>query len=217
MSDFWDWSSYAACTYSRLAARYIGMDHLPYPPNASTPPIEVPFLCDGEGEYDGLPFSTYPIRKGWTTETDNLRWSQCSDVELAKRVQLWLYFGLLSEFCGRVVPQAIFRSGDMYTGRLTLTTAELPRFIDDRRRRKCEQDREVTNQMLIEAMQLSKLIEAKITSKTGPLAPVSCSVRILIETLNSAQGLRVATIRSDRRYQAGRRWPFVFAAGLIDG
>ena len=193
------------------------MDHLPYPPNASTLPIEVPFLCDGEGEYDGLPFSTYPIRKGWATETDNLQWLQCSHVELAKRVQLWLYFGLLSKFCGRVVPRTIFRSGDIYTGRLTLTTTELPCFIDDHRRRRCEQDGEVTNQILIEAMQLSELIEAKITSKTGPLAPVSCSVRVLIETLNSAQGLQVATISSDCRYQAGRRWPFVFSAGLING
>lgn len=34
--------------------------------------LHVPFLCDGEAEYDGYPFKTYPIHKRWSQAVDDL-------------------------------------------------------------------------------------------------------------------------------------------------
>ena len=55
------------------------MDHLLYPLNTFVAQLHVPFLCDGEAEYDGYPFKTYPIRKRWSQAVDDLLWLQCAD------------------------------------------------------------------------------------------------------------------------------------------
>lgn len=56
------------------------MDHLMYPLNTFVAQLHVPFLCDGEAEYDGYPFKPYPIRKRWSQAVDDLLWLQCADV-----------------------------------------------------------------------------------------------------------------------------------------
>ena len=62
-------------------------------------------------------------------QTGGLEWLRCSDEELAKRVQLWLYFGLLSEFCGRVIPRASLRAIDQTTKSPRLCTTQLSQLL----------------------------------------------------------------------------------------
>lgn len=76
------------------------MNHLPWPKNEHLPPFEVPYMCTGEPDYDGLEFSKYPFRRGWTTSVDKYGWMDCSPETAATRAQSWLYFGLLDAFIG---------------------------------------------------------------------------------------------------------------------
>lgn len=193
------------------------MDHLLYPLNTFVAQLQVPFLCDGEAEYDGFPFTTYPIRKRWSQAVDDLLWLQCEDEEFAKRVQLWLYFGLLSSFCGHVVPRAILRESDTCTGSIRLSTARIPSILETRNLRNFDANVEDLRSLLVEAWRLSELVESRVTSRQKTLLQISCSVRILLETLNSTHGLQLKTLSSTRRYLFGRRWPFEFSTGLIHG
>ena len=193
------------------------MDHLDYPLNTDIDHLRIPFLCDNEAEYDCGPYSTYPVRKGWTDEIKISQWLQCSDEDLARRVQLWLYFGLLSEFCGFLVPRAIFRHFDASTGALRISTARLPQLIDSRRQTLWSGRSKDIRELLEEALRFSDLVEAHVISRQSLLSLVSCSVRVLIQTLNSAQGLNIGMMSSVQRYQAGRRWPLRFSVGILEG
>lgn len=193
------------------------MDHLSYPQSTDINHLCIPYLCDGIAEYDGGPFSAYPFRQGWAHRPHSLQWLRCSDNILARRVQVWLYFGLLSEFCGCVIPQHTFRCADGLTGTPRLSTIRLPQLVDTHKHTKWKRNLNDCRKLLEEALRLSDLVEARITSMQGPLSLVSCSVRALIQSLNSAQGLRVKTINSIRRYQAGRRWPLRFSTDIIEG
>lgn len=192
------------------------MDHLLYPLSTNIPPLQIPFLYDGEEEYDNRGFTTYSLRKGWANSTTSLEWLQCSDEDLAKRAQLWLYFGLLSEFCGRVVLKSALRRVNEVTASPELSTVNLLGLIDNRKRGRSKENLEKTRRLLEEALRLSELVEIRITSALGSLHLISCSVRVLLQTLNSAQGLQIQALSSARRYQAGRRWPLKFSAGLFD-
>ena len=193
------------------------MDHLSYPLNTHVTRLQIPFLCDGEAEYDGLPFATFPSRKGWSNVTGDFLWLQCADEELAKRVQLWLYFGLLSSYCGRVVPRAILRESENGADSVRLSTACILRILKSRNLKTSNGNAEDLRSLLMEALYLSDLVETKVTSRQRTLPQVSCSVRILLETLNSAQGLQLKTLSSARRYVLGHWWPFEFSTGLIHG
>ena len=192
------------------------MDHLSYPLSHTVDPPAVPLLCDGEAEYDGLPFSTYPLRKNWTDTPGGLEWLRCSDEELAKRVQLWLYFGLLSEFCGRVIPRASLRAIDQTTKSPRLCTTQLSQLLKAQKLQWPTRNSAATRQLLARAMRLSEMVEGIIVPSSCPLLLISCSVRVLLQTLNCAQGLQITTMTSNRRYQAGRRWPLKFSRGLVD-
>lgn len=189
------------------------MDHLLYPPTNHIAPLEIPFLCDGADEYDGLSFTTYPLRKGWTNSAHSLQWLQCSDEELARRVQLWLYFGLLSEFCGRVVLKATLRRVNTLSASPKLFTKNLSQLIETRKRTR---NLEKAGSLLAKALRYSELVEGRVTSNLGSLHLISCSVRVLLQTLNCAQGLQIRILSSTNRYQAGRRWPLKFSAGFFD-
>ena len=192
------------------------MDHLLYPSSSHNALPQIPFLCDGETEYDGLPFKTYAIRRGWSETEDSLRWLQCDAGQIAKRVQLWLYFGLLSSFCGRVIPRATLRDIDQ-TGSIRLSTARIQRIFETWPSRKSEGQSEYRRQLLIDALRLSDLVEDMVTSEQKALPCISCSVRVLLETLNSSQGFQLTYLSPARRYSLGRRWPFRFSNGLLDG
>lgn len=69
----------------------------------------------------------------------------------------------------------------------------------------------------MEAWRLSELVESRVTSRQRTLLQISCSVRILLETLNSTHGLQLKKLSSTRRYSFGRTWPFEFSTGLIHG
>ena len=71
--------------------------------------------------------------------------------------------------------------------------------------------------LLVEAWRLSELVESRVTSRQRTLLQISCSVRILLETLNSTHGLQLKNLSSTRRYSFGRRWLFEFSTGLIHG
>ena len=49
------------------------MGHLLTPCHPLHEPIEVPFVCNKLGEYDGGPLSTYPVGKGRANLTDQTR------------------------------------------------------------------------------------------------------------------------------------------------
>ncbi|KAL8826609.1 MAG: hypothetical protein Q9170_007337, partial [Blastenia crenularia] len=78
------------------------MNHLPWPKNEVFPPLEIPYLCSDEPEYDGLGFQDYPLRRGWSTPSNRHEWMHnCSPDTVAVRAQSWLFFGLLNVFLGR--------------------------------------------------------------------------------------------------------------------
>ena len=193
------------------------MNHLLYPLDTHVAPLQFPIVCDGEAEYDGLPFATYPIRQGWSTTTGSLQWLQCTDDELAKRMQLWLYFGVLSSFCGHVIPRAALRDTDLSTNTIRLSTAQLPCMLNTRKVADSDENLDTARIMLMYASRLSEMIEGRLLSRQKVLLQVSCSIRILLETLNSTQGLQLKTLNPARRYSLGRRWPFEFSTGLIHG
>lgn len=187
------------------------MDHLLYPLSKGIPSLQVPFLCGDEDEYDGRSFATFPCRKGWADPSNSLRWLQCSDDELARRVQTWLYFGLLSAFCGNTIARASLCRIDELTGSHYLSTTKLHHYLDKR------ENSESRRTLLREAFYCSQLVEQRVTSNLGPLSLISCSVRVLLQTMNSTQGLQVQTINSTQRYHNGQRWPLKWSEGLFDG
>ena len=187
------------------------MDHLLYPQGEAVPPLRIPILCDDEDEYDGCSFMNFPCRRGWANPSNSLGWLQCEDDELARRVQSWLYFGLLSAFCDHTISRAFLCRIDEFTGIRYLSTAKLHQVLDKRR------NLEDGRMLLKEALQCSELVEQRVASSTGPLHLISCSVRVLLQTLNSTQGLRIKTISSTQRYHIGQRWPFKWSEGLFDG
>ena len=73
------------------------MDHVPYPRNPSFPKIEIPYICGLHEDYDGQGFFDYPVRRHWAEAAETFQWMDCSPDELVKRIQNWLYFGLLHE------------------------------------------------------------------------------------------------------------------------
>lgn len=76
------------------------MNHLPWPKNIEFPPLEVPYVCGEEPSYDGLAFSEFPQRRGWSTSDRKHQWMNCSPEKGAIRAQSWLFFGLLDMFLG---------------------------------------------------------------------------------------------------------------------
>lgn len=69
----------------------------------------------------------------------------------------------------------------------------------------------------MEAWRLSELVESRVTSRQRIILQISCSVCILLETLNSTHGLQLKNLSSTCRYSFGHRWPFEFSTGLIHG
>lgn len=168
------------------------MDHLIYPENPGVPPLSVPFLCTGCTEYDNLEFCSYPYRQRWASEDEPLAWLSCEAEELARRAQVWLYFGTLSDFLGEHIAASSFESS---TG--NLTTRSLPGLLWGRRhaylpssstkRAMKSQSSDKTTQLLKNAARFSELLEQRLTDSTGALALVACSVKVLLEELNSAR------------------------------
>ena len=76
------------------------MDHLPRPRNPTLELDEVPYIC--HGEYDGLGFVDYPVRKGWATEGGDISQALSTkpEREISAFVQQYLWFGLGHEILG---------------------------------------------------------------------------------------------------------------------
>ena len=103
------------------------MDHLPYPNNATLPPLRVPYLCGDVESYDGLGLEEFPRRKGWTTNIPPSQWSTRDTA----RMQSWLFFGLLEELAGQSFERHHFL--DVSTdGQQYVTTRKLPALLKDR-------------------------------------------------------------------------------------
>ena len=187
------------------------MDHLLYPTGTTILPLQIPLLCNDEDVYDGVSFTAFPCRRAWANESNTLQWLQCSDEGLARRVQIWLYFGLLSAFCGCSVSKAFFYSVDDVTEYPCLITARLHHLLD---KRKSLDDGRA---LLREASKYSDLVEQRVTSNLVSLHLISCSVRLLLQTVNSTQGLKIKSISSTQRYHIGQRWPLKWSENLFDG
>lgn len=130
---------------------------------------------------------------------------------------LAVFWSFVELFCGHVVPRAILRESDTCTGSIRLSTARIPFILETRNLRNFDANVEDLRSLLVEAWRLSELVESRVTSRQRTLLQISCSVRILLETLNSTHGLQLKNLSSTRRYSFGRRWPFEFSTGLIHG
>ena len=106
------------------------MDHVPYPKNAITPKLEIPYICDNLQDYDGLGFFNYAVRRGWCTSANREGWIDCSPAMAAKRGQNWLYFGLLREILGKRYCKEAFLKRSLAGGGFFIDTNELPEYLD---------------------------------------------------------------------------------------
>ncbi|KAL8918178.1 MAG: hypothetical protein Q9208_007530 [Pyrenodesmia sp. 3 TL-2023] len=102
------------------------MNHLPWPPNDEAPPLEIPYICDNLEDFDGLNFLEYPIRRGWSTPDDKFQWMTTSDLMVAKRVENWLFFGLLQVFLGDLFEKDDYITLSRRSHTSILDTTKLP-------------------------------------------------------------------------------------------
>lgn len=107
------------------------MNHVPYPRNDHSPSLEIPYICDDLVDYDGLEFSEYPSRRGWSVEGDKFHWMKAPPVLVAKRAQNWLYFGLLQVFLGPLFDKQDFISSSGRSNGRVLDSCLLPHRLLD--------------------------------------------------------------------------------------
>ena len=103
------------------------MDHLPYPPKASLPPLRIPYLCKQVERYDGLGLESFPLRAGWLSDSQSSTWYAC---HASARAQSWLYFGLLQELFGRAFDEQDFLDTAI-TEQQFVTSARLPVLLNE--------------------------------------------------------------------------------------
>ena len=105
------------------------MDHLPYPSNPTLPPIDIPYMCQDIETYDGLGFTTFPSRMGWTSHTSQVQWYECEADTAAGRAQSWLFFGLLQEVLGDDFDRTMFLRQDSGLQRSRVVSKRLSVFL----------------------------------------------------------------------------------------
>lgn len=201
------------------------MDHLIYPDHPALPPLAVPYLCDGCTEYDCLDFCTYPQRQGWASKDESFGWLACPAEQLCQRAQIWLYFGTLSEFLGEPISPIAFRLPGADGSSARVSTAGLLRLLERKSQRYKKplvkkvgaQKSPVDKATLVlkEAMRLSELLEQQIIDQEGmgTLALISCSIRVLLQTLGSAKYARRSSNHSPRSTAPITQYRFPFEAG----
>jgi hypothetical protein len=107
------------------------MDHLPYPPDPATAPVQVPFCCENTDLYDGGSWKSFPERVGWTSNDSSHLWlSGDPEVDIA-RAQSWMFFGLLELVFGPKFNYDAFTYIDQMSGRKLVTTAALPGLLEE--------------------------------------------------------------------------------------
>ena len=105
------------------------MDHVPYPQNPSLPKIEIPYICGLLEDYDGQGFLDYPVRRHWAEAAETFQWMDCSGVEVAKRIQNWLFFGLLHEILGQDYHKDSFLRRNSSAEGYVIDTTTLPEYL----------------------------------------------------------------------------------------
>lgn len=168
------------------------MDHFTYPRDAEIPFPVIPFLCDDCTEYDDLGLCNYPHRQGWATREEPLAWLFCDSAELARRAQVWLYFGTLSEFAGEHISPLSFRSprGHLTTRALhDILKRQKHSYLSFRAtpRLTATKSPDRLASILKEATRFSELLEQQLVDGTGILALISCSIRVLLQELGTAK------------------------------
>ncbi|KAL8701391.1 MAG: hypothetical protein Q9201_004929 [Fulgogasparrea decipioides] len=107
------------------------MNHLPWPHNDHLSPPEVPYVCDDLPDFDNLEFKEYPFRRGWSTPEVKFNWIHPSQGVTAKRVQNWLYFGVLQVFLGNRFDKQEYITLSHVSNRWVLNTRLLPQRCSD--------------------------------------------------------------------------------------
>ncbi|KAI4280821.1 MAG: hypothetical protein L6R35_005819 [Caloplaca aegaea] len=102
------------------------MNHLPWPKNGDVPPPEPPYVCEGELDYDGFEYQGFPFRRGWSRPEAKFQWMNCAPTLIAKRAQVWLYFGLLKVFLGRSFRKQDFISLSHHSNSWILNSRTFP-------------------------------------------------------------------------------------------
>ena len=157
------------------------IDHLISPNDSAVAPLLIPSLCDGGTNYDFSAFHDYPQRQGWATREEPLAWLSCSTDELARRAQIWLYFGTLTEFTGEHVSPASFRSPEGHLMTKGLSGLLRKRTRPDRIARPGDN----VSILLKEAARSSEMLEQQLIDATGTLALIACSIRVLLQELGA--------------------------------
>ena len=171
------------------------MDRLIYPAQSPIKSLQIPIII--EEEYDGQSFFDYPRRRYWSDISSTDLWSSCINDELAKRVEIWLFFGLLSEFCGRPIRRSELCDVDT-NGRLScVNTKKLPQILEakslilpiDRRGWGQERLLEYLDRLFVEASRSIGIVDQETSGPPGDLLLINSSVRALLQTLISARGI----------------------------
>ncbi|KAL8995269.1 MAG: hypothetical protein Q9188_006857 [Gyalolechia gomerana] len=179
------------------------MNHLPWPQNSCSPPIEVPYVCSDLPGFDGLNFSQYPVRRGWSTQEDKFQWMNGPPILTARRAQDWLYLGLLQLFLGRLFNKQDFISLSPFSNAWILDSLLLPRRLSDlvRTVKKdstgsndellyTENLRDKWNDAFLDARMHLEILDVRMDNESiapdETLSLVTASIAILFESLQNA-------------------------------
>lgn len=222
------------------------MDHVAYPDGAALDPLVIPYVCDSDSlaDFDSNDFQGFPVKSGWVSEPklnengSKCGWLACSSPELARRAQVWLYFGLLSAFVDLPIRDVVSIMVTTSEGETrVLCSAALPDLLRRRQHifkapsggssvRKKERQalhaKDEKIRLLRAATLYSECLETALSQDSGVPSPdvyrlqiISCSIRILLQTLGCAKFedptttlKRLETHSSTPRYPgtSHRRW-----------
>lgn len=180
----------------------------------------MPVLCAQTFAYEGPDFFDYPKKRAWAKESDILGWLDCSDDELAKRAQEWLYFGTLCEFAEIKYPYPYSTRPVRAEGLPLLSTVTS---IDPLANSIFKETFRGTSaylpklSFLKDTIPLSELSEQQITSQGRNLPLFSYSIKILLQILRSFIFLQLEHASKDPSRTFPHGWSVSPAKATIHG
>ncbi|KAL8741629.1 MAG: hypothetical protein Q9190_005788 [Brigantiaea leucoxantha] len=169
------------------------MNHVSLPTNAQNL-LEVPYLCDNEIEYDGLGFSKYPERMGWSSSNEKFGWVDCPPIVAAARAQNWLFFGLLRLFLGSQYQQSDYLKHNSTSNGIIIHTANLaPRlrqfvklYRKEARRQHAERNKDTWSAAWLEARSQSDTLEQANNMWEQECLLIGLSIKLLLWSIRRA-------------------------------
>lgn len=157
-------------------------------PNDIDSTIQVPFLTDITYDFRG--FESFGIRHGLCRDTGRIR-PDLPPLEMASRLQSWLYFGLLAECTGRPIHLAEWTQKDL-NGKIFINSNHLGNVLADWRRCLDSLDRTVRESILTHVNycldvvdRVACEVEGSGVTSSDPLSKIVLSLRVLVGTLTT--------------------------------